>query len=144
VALLLGFSVLAGGCGRRSDQQKVVDKVNAICNDFRGDSQPLFDDVTSLDDFAARARRAIPAIDRAGRKLATLKAPEDVRKDLGEDYTAFVATFQQEAVAVGAAIGAAEGANRRQFDQVAIEFDRLDKRSDRQARKLGFDDCAKG
>jgi ABC-type transporter Mla subunit MlaD len=144
VALLLGFSVLAGGCGRRTDQQKVVDKVNAICNDFRRDTKPLFGDVKSLDDFAAQARKAIPAIDRAGRKLATLKAPEDVRKDLGDDYTAFVATFQQEAVAVGAAIGAAEGANRRQFDQIATEFDRLDKRSDRQATKLGFDDCAKG
>ena len=143
MALLLGFSVLAGGCGRRSDQQKVVDKVNAICNDFRTDTKPLFGRAESLDDFAARARKAIPAIDRAGRRLATLKAPEKVRKDLGDDYTAFVATFQQEAVAVGAAIGAAEGGNRRQVDQVASEFDKLDKRSDRQARKLGFDDCAK-
>jgi hypothetical protein len=122
----------------------VVDKVNAICNDFRKDTKPLFGRTESLDDFASRARRAIPAIDRAGRRLATLKAPEKVRKDLGEDYTAFVATFQQEAVAVGAAIGAAEGGNRRQFDQVAGEFDKLEKRSNRQAKTLGFDDCANG
>jgi hypothetical protein len=122
----------------------VVDKVNAICTDFRKDTKPLFGRTESLDDFASRARKAIPAIDRAGRRLATLKAPEKVRKDLGEDYTAFVATFQQEAVAVGAAIGAAEGGNRRQFDQVAGEFDKLEKRSNGQAKTLGFDDCANG
>ena len=122
----------------------MADKVNAICSDFRKDAKPLFGRAESLDDFASRARKAIPAIDRAGRRLATLKAPEKVRTDLGDDYTAFVATFQQEAVAVGAAIGAAEGHNRRQFDQVAVEFRKLDKRSDQQAKKLGFGDCAKG
>jgi hypothetical protein len=122
----------------------VVDRVNTICTDFRKDTKPLFGRTQSLDDFASRARKAIPAIDRAGRRLATLKAPEKVRKDLGDDYTAFVATFQQQAVAVGAAIGAAEGGNKRQFDQVAHEFDKLDKQSDRQAKELGFNDCANG
>ena len=122
----------------------MVDKVNAICIDFRKETKRPFNGVKSLDDFASQGRRAIPAIDRAGRKLATLKAPEDVRKELGRDYTAFVATFQREAVAFGAAIGAAEGGNRRQFEQIANEFDKLDKLSDRQARKLGFDNCARG
>jgi hypothetical protein len=121
----------------------VVDKVNAICTDFNKDTSALLADVHSLDKFASEARKAIPAIDRAGRRLATLKAPEDVRKELGDDYTAFVTTFQREAVAFGVAIGAAEGRNKRQFAQIGSEIDKLDRRSDRQARRLGFDDCAK-
>jgi outer membrane murein-binding lipoprotein Lpp len=130
------------GCG--SDKQKVVDQVNGICKDFNRESKPLFNDVRNLRDFGAKGRRAIPAIDRTGKRLASVKASKKVRKELGGGYTQFVSIFRQEAIAFGAAIAAADTGNKRQVEQLGSEIARLDERSDAQARKLGFDECAKG
>jgi hypothetical protein len=122
----------------------VVDQVNAICKDFNRESKPLFNNVKNLRDFGAKGRRAIPAIDRTGKRLASVKASKKVRKELGDQYTAFVSTFRREAVAFGAAIAAADTGNKRQVEELGNEIARLDKQSDAQARKLGFDECAKG
>jgi hypothetical protein len=143
LALVAAASLLAStGCGK-SDKQKVTDQVNGICKDFRKDTAKLFDNVGSLKEFARQGRKAIPAVDRTGRRLATVKASEDVRKDLGKGYTAFVATFQKTAAAFGAAVGAAEAGDRAKFKQYVNEIDKLDKQGNRQAKKLGFDECAK-
>ena len=143
IALAAASSLLATtGCGK-SDRQKVTDQVNDICTDFRRDTGKLFDGVGSLKEFARQGRKAIPAVDRTGKRLATVKASDDVRKDLGKDYTAFVANFQNTAAAFGRAVGAAEAGDRTKFKQYVTQIDRLDKRGNRQARELGFDECAK-
>jgi ABC-type transporter Mla subunit MlaD len=143
LALLMASSLLAAtGCGK-SDKQKVTDDVNGICKDFRKDTSKLFDNVDNLKQFAKQGRKAIPAVDRTGRRLATVKASKDVREDLGKDYTRFVATFQRTAAAFGAAVASAEAGDKRKFNQYVNEIDRLDKQGNRQARKLGFDECAK-
>ena len=139
---LMASSVLAAGCGK-SDKQKVTDEVNGICKDFRKDTSKLFDNVSNLEQFAKQGRKAIPAVDRTGRRLSTVKASKDVREDLGRDYTRFVATFQRTAAAFGAAVASAEARDRRKFNQYVNEIDRLDKQGNRQAKKLGFDECAK-
>jgi hypothetical protein len=143
LALLAGSSLLAAtGCGK-SDKQKVVDHVNGICKDFRKDTSRLFNDAGSLREFALQGRKAIPAVDRTGKRLATVKASEDVRKDLGNQYTAFVANFQRTAAAFEAAVAAAQAGDKRKFNQYVDQIDRLDKRGNGQAKKLGFDACAK-
>jgi hypothetical protein len=143
LALLMASSLLAAtGCGK-SDKQKVTDEVNDICKDFRKDTSALFDDVRNLKQFAKQGRKAIPAVDRTGRRLASVKASKDVREDLGKEYTRFVATYQRTAAAFGAAVASAEARDRRKFKQYVSEIDRLDKLGNRQARQLGFDECAK-
>jgi hypothetical protein len=143
LALMAASSLLAAtGCGK-SDKQKVTDEVDGICKDFRKDTGKLFDNVGSLKEFARQGRKAIPAVDRTGRRLATVKASDDVRKDLGKDYTAFVANFQKTAAAFGAAVAAAEAGDRAKFKQYVKQIDRLDKQGNRQAKGLGFDECAK-
>ena len=139
----LAASLLVGtGCGK-SDKEKVTDEVNGICKDFRKDTSKLFDDVGSLKQFAKQGRKAIPAVDRTGRRLSTVKASDDVRKDLGKEYTVFVATFQKTAAAFGAAVASAEAGDKRKFNQYVNQIDRLDKQGNRQAKQLGFDECAK-
>jgi hypothetical protein len=143
LALLAGSSLLAAASCGKSDKQKVVDDVNDICKDFRKDTSKLFNDAGSLREFATQGRKAIPAVDRTGKRLATVKASDDVRKDLGDQYTAFVANFQRTAAAFGAAVAAAQSGDKRKFSQYANQIDRLDERGNGQAKKLGFDECAK-
>jgi hypothetical protein len=143
LTLLAASSLLAAtGCGK-SDRQKVTDQVNDVCKDFSKDTGKLFDDVGSLKEFARQGRKAIPAVDRTGRRLATVKASDDVRKELGKDYTAFVANFQKTAAAFGRTVGAAEAGDRPKFKQYVTELDKLDNQGNRQAKQLGFDECAK-
>jgi hypothetical protein len=143
LALLAASSLLAAtGCGK-SDKQKVVDEVNGICKDFRKDTSTLFNEAGSLREFATQGRKAIPAVDRTGKRLATVKASDDVRKDLGNQYTAFVANYQRTAAAFGAAVASAEAGDQRKFSEYVKRIDRLDERGNGQARKLGFAECAK-
>jgi hypothetical protein len=144
LALLTLPCVLAVTACGKSDKQKVEDQVNGICKDFRKDTASLFNNVDNLNDFAAQGKKAIPKVDQTGRKLSTVKASEDVRKDLGNRYTAFVANFQQTAATFGAAVAAADDGDKPKFGRLVKEIDRLDKKGNKQAKALGFDECAKG
>jgi len=135
--------LVAAGCGE-SGKEEVQSDVNAICKDFRTETKGLFENVDGLEGFASEGKKALPAVQKADRELTQIKASEDVRRELGDEYTAFVANFRRVAVAFRGAIQAAEQGNQTAVEEFGADIKRLDKESQRQARKLGFDDCARG
>ncbi len=142
IALVFAL-VGAAGCGG-SDKESVQNDVNDICADFRKETKSLFEgQVESPEEFAAQGKKALPAIQKADRELTQVKASEDVRKELGTDYTRFVQNFRRTAQIFRVAIQAADQGNTKALGEFAQEIGRLDRESDAQARKLGFDECAK-
>ena len=143
LALALPSLLTVAGCGE-SGKEDVQSDVNDICKDFRKETRPLFKDVDNFNEFAADGKKALPAVQKADRDLSQVKASEDVRRELGKEYTAFVHNFRQTAATFRGAIQAAEQGNAKAVQELAGEIERLDKESDSQARKLGFDECARG
>jgi hypothetical protein len=133
--------LLAGGCGEKSDKEKLADDVNVICRDLEGSLEGL-EAAGSLQDVGRQGKRLIPSVDRAGKRLANVKASREVRRELGDEYLKFVATFRAQAIAYGAIVGAAESGDQRALQKLVNQLDQLDQANDRRAKRLGFDDCA--
>jgi hypothetical protein len=142
---LLPALFLAGavGCGGKSDKEKLAEDVNGICKDLEGKLKGL-ENANSLRQIGLEGKKLIPEVDRAGKRLGKVKAPASVKKDLGDDYTKFVATFRATAVAYGALVGAAEKNDQRSVQVLVRQLDQLNRAGDMQAKKLGFDECASG
>ena len=141
-------SVLAvvpvAACGGGSDSKEdLASDVNDICGELRKETRSL-DKVKNMKSFAREGRRAVPAIQKAERDLKNVKGSEDLQKEYGDDYNKWLQSFLNTTTAFGAAIASAEQGNATAFRQFADEVDKLDKKADRQAKKLGFDECAKG
>jgi hypothetical protein len=133
--------LLVGGCGGESDKEKLASDVNDICSDLENSLEGL-ESANSLRQIGRQGKKLIPEVDRATTRLARVKASGDVKKDLGDDYTKFVATFRATAIAYGALVGAAERNDQRSVQTLVGQLDQLDRQGDMQAKKLGFDDCA--
>ena len=145
---LLVASVLAvvpvAACGGGSDSKEDLAKdVNDICGKLRKDTRSL-DKAKTMKAFAREGRQAVPAIQKAERDLKNVKGSEDLQKEYGDDYSKWLNSFLQTTTAFGAAIASAEQGNAAAFKQFAGQVDKLDTKADRQAKKLGFDECAKG
>jgi hypothetical protein len=138
VAVLSLFVV--AGCGE-SDKEKLQADVNAICEDLDNDTKAL-QKANDLKSIAREGRKAIPAITRAETRFKEVKGSEEATKDFGDDYTAFVATVLETSTRFGQLIVAAEQGDKDTANRLLREIDRLDKKGDRQAEKLGFDKCA--
>jgi hypothetical protein len=140
-------SVLAvlpvAACGGSDSKEDLAKDVNGICEDLRKDTR-AFDKADTMKEVAVQGRKAVPAIQKAERRLKNVKGTEDLQKEFGDEYSQWLQSFLQTTTAVGAAIASAEQDNEKAFTQFANEVDRLDKKADRQAKKLGFDECAKG
>lgn len=132
---------LVASCGGKSDEEKLADDVNDICRDLERSLQGLRS-AGSIQQMGRQGKRLIPAVDRAGKRLANVKASREVRRELGDDYLRFVATFRAQAIAYGAIVGAAEAGDQRSLRKLVGQLDELDRANDRRARDLGFDDCA--
>ncbi len=133
--------LLAGGCGEKSDKEKLADDVNSICRDLEGSLEGL-ESAGSLQQLGREGKRLIPAVDRAGKRLANVKGSREARRELGDDYLKFVATFRAQAIAYGALVGAAESGDQRALQKLVMQLDELDRANDQRAKQLGFDDCA--
>lgn len=132
---------LLAACGGKSDKEKLADDVNDICRDLERSLKGL-ESAGSIQQIGRQGKRLIPAVDRAGKRLANVKASREVRRELGDDYLKFVATFRAQAIAYGAIVGAAEAGDRRSLQKLVTQLDELDRANDRRAKDLGFDDCA--
>ena len=136
--------VPAAACGEGSNSKdELAMDVNGICSELRAKTRSL-DDVKSMKAFAREGRQAVPAIQKAERDLKNVKGSEELQKEYGDEYSRWLQTFLQTTTAFGAAIASAEQGNETAFKQFANEVDRLDKKADAQAKKLDFDECAKG
>ena len=141
-------SVLAvvpvAACGEGSDSKEDLAKdVNDICSELRAKTRSL-NNVKDMKTFAREGRAAVPAIQKAERDLKNVKGSEDLQKEYGDDYTKWLQAFLNTTTAFGAAIASAEQGNEPAFKQFAGQVDKLDDRADAQAKKLNFDECAKG
>ena len=136
--------VPVAACGGGSDSKDDLAKdVNDICAELRQETRSL-NNVKNMKTFAREGRAAVPAIQKAERELKNVKGSEDLQKEYGDDYTKWLQAFLNTTTAFGAAIATAEQGNRVAFRQFATQVDKLDDKADAQARKLGFDECAKG
>jgi hypothetical protein len=143
VASVLAVVPIAA-CGEGSDSKEdLASDVNDICGQLRKDTRAL-DKVKDMKTFAREGRKAVPAIQKAERDLKNVKGSEDLQKEYGDDYSKWLQAFLNTTTAFGAAIASAEQGNATAFRQFATQVDKLDTRADRQARKLGFEECAKG
>ena len=137
----LALVAVFGACGGKSDKERLADDVNEICRDLKGSLEQL-QSANSLEEIGRQGKRLIPEVDRAGKRLANVKASRDVRRELGDDYLKFVATFRAQAIAYGAIVAAAERNDQTSLQKLVAQLDQLDRANDRRAEDLGFDDCA--
>ena len=143
VALVLAVVPIAA-CGGSSDSKEdLASDVNDICGELRKETRSI-DKAKTMKAFAREARKAVPAIQKAERDLRNVKGSEDLQKEFGDEYNRWLNSFLQTTTAFGAAIASAEQGNSTAFRQFATQVDKLDTKADRQAKKLGFDECAKG
>jgi hypothetical protein len=141
VVLIPALLLAVPGCGE-SNEDKFRSDVNSICKDLDKDTAAL-QKAGNLKEIAREGRKAVPAITRAEKRFKDLKAPKDVRDKFGNAYAAFVRTFLETTTNFGSLIVAAEQGDQATAERLAGEIDRLDKSGDKQAKKLGFDECAK-
>lgn len=138
--LLVPLAALVAACGGGDDRlsrEELQTEVNAICAEINRELEAL-GEPSSIDEVAEFARRATRLAREGVADLRALEPPEEDERQ----YDRFLAEGDRVVALSRRLEKAAEEADAEALEQILREARESERRSDRVARDLGFDECA--